>query len=236
MNEITKLDEIIGSTEIIDLSYSLESGMPAWPTHARYGSVIYESYDYGGTALQSQITLSEHTGTHVDAPKHFFPEGVSIDEIPLKALMGRGVKIEATEITKRSFLPLDKILDFEAREGEIKEGDIVMFRFGWDIKYMIQPDASEYLHDWPGLSAEAAVYLMNKKIKAAGCDCMAIDAFGNEENPVHHILLGHSIPIIENIQNLSKIPVFSYVIGLPMKIKGGSGSTLRLAAFIGKQK
>ena len=229
---LKNLDKIFNTALIVDLSYSLEQGMPAWPTQARYGSVVYDSYNYGGNALHSQITLSEHTGTHFDAPKHFIPDGCSVDELPLTALMGRGVKIDVTGISPCSLLPVKAIHDFEVKEGEIQKGDIVMFRFGWDEKYKLQPNAGDYLRDWPGLSAEAAQYLAEKEIRAAGCDTLAIDAFESKDNPVHHILLSRSILIIENIKNLAKIPVFSYIIGMPLKIKGGSGSPLRLAAFI----
>ena len=225
------LDAIIKNAEVIDLSYALESGMPAWPTQARYGSVIYDSYDYGGAALHSQITLSEHTGTHIDAPKHFIPGGIPIDEIPLKALMGRGVKIDVTETEPSSLVSLKTIKDFEEEKGDIKKGDIVMFRFGWDKKYKLQPEAGDYLKDWPGLSTEAAEYLGGKKICAAGCDTLAIDAFGSQGNPVHHILLSRGILIIENLRNLSMLPTYTYIISMPLKIKGGSGSPLRLAAI-----
>jgi kynurenine formamidase len=217
---------------IVDLSYTLEPGMPAWPTQARYGSVVYESWDRGDAALHSMITLSEHTGTHIDAPLHFVPGACPIDELPLTAVMGRGVTIDATSIEPRGCYPLQTIKDFELKYGTLQAGDIVMFRFGWDAKYRLQPDCAEYLHDWPGLAGETAEYLAAKKIAAVGCDTLALDAFGNDANPCHHILLGRSIPIIENIANLSKLPTFSYVMGLPNKFKGGSGSPLRLIAFI----
>jgi kynurenine formamidase len=225
------LEAIIGGAEAVDLSYTLEERMPAWPTQARYGAVVYESYEYGDQAIHSMITLSEHTGTHIDAPKHFIPGGLSVDELPLKAVMGRGVTISAPDLENRSVLPLRAITDFEARQGAIKEGDIVMFRFGWDAKYRLQPESGPYLKDWPGLSAEGAEYLAARKVKAVGCDTLALDAFGAGANPSHHILLGKGIPIIENIRNLEKLPVFSYCIGLPNKFKGGSGSPIRLVAF-----
>jgi len=233
MTNIADIEKIFNSMEITDLSRPLEQGMPAWPTQARYGSIIYDSYEYGGDALHSQITFSEHTGTHVDAPVHFIPEGLTIDEMPLESLMGRGVKIDVSGIMKNSLEP-EIIRDFEKREGCIKEGDIVLFRFGWDKKYALQPDSGDYLKDWPGLSAEAAELLAERKIKAAGCDTLSLDPYKNKGHPAHHILLGKGIAIIENICNLDRIPVFSYIIGMPLKFKRGSGSPLRLAALTEK--
>jgi kynurenine formamidase len=229
------LEALIGEAEAVDLSYTLEEKMPAWPTQARYGAVVYESYEYGNPAIHSMITLSEHTGTHIDAPKHFIPGGCPVDELPLKAVMGRGVTVSVPGLEDRGVLPLQSITDFEARHGAIKAGDIVMFRFGWDLKYRLQPESGPYLKDWPGLSAEGAEYLAARKVKAVGCDTLALDAFGAGANPSHHILLGKGIPIIENIRNLEKLPVFSYCIGLPNKFKGGSGSPIRLVAFFSRQ-
>jgi kynurenine formamidase len=216
---------------VVDLTHTLEPGMPAWPTQARYGSMVYESYDQGDEALHSMIVMSEHTGTHIDAPRHFFKGGISVDELPLSSFMGRGVKIDAAFVEPRGCLGLDTVKHFEDTHGEIKKGDIVMFRFGWDDKYRVQPDSGEYLRDWPGLGPDAAEYLAGRDVKAVGCDALALDPYGSS-NPCHHILLGKNIPILENIDNLSLVPVFSYVVGLPNKFKGGSGSPIRLIAFI----
>jgi kynurenine formamidase len=230
---IEGLQKILSGARIIDLSRTMETGMPTWPTQARYGSVVYESWETGAAALHSMITLSEHTGTHIDAPKHFIPGGKPIDEVPI--LLGRGVTMTETELGPSGLLPLQSIKDFEAEYGPILKGDIVMFRFGWDEKYGLagSPGADAYLKDWPGLSAEAAEYLAGKETAAVGCDTLAIDAAEAAENPAHYVLLGKGIPIIENINNLSLLPPFSFVMGFPNKFKGGSGSPIRLAALLG---
>jgi len=237
---IQELGKLIGGSKIVDLTHSLETSMPAWPSQARFGSVVYESYDFGGVALHSLVTMSEHTGTHIDAPKHFIKGGIPLDRVALKKMMGRGVCIDVPAIpgaipskeTAGRLLGLDAIKTFEKKHGEIKKGDIVMFRFGWDKKYKLQPHAAEYLKNWPGLSKEAAQYLVKKEIAVAGTDAISIDAYGTEDYIAHYELLGKGILIIENIVNLDTIPVFSYVIGLPNKFKGGSGSPLRLIAFV----
>jgi kynurenine formamidase len=227
---IELMEYVAAHARVADLTHTLEPGMPAWPTQARYGSVVYESYDQGDAAVHSMIVMSEHTGTHVDAPRHFIRGGCPVDELPLSSLMGRGVNIDASFVNPGGTLGPEKIRDFETKQGEIKKGDIVMFRFGWDSKYRLQPDSGEYLRDWPGLSFEAAEYLAGKQVAAVGCDTLALDSYGSD-NPCHPLLLGKGIPILENIDNLSKLPVFSYVVGLPNKFKGGSGSPIRLVAF-----
>ena len=54
----------------VDLSHALEEDVPAYPTHARFGKALYESYEYGDVARHYGLTMSEHTGTHMDAPLH----------------------------------------------------------------------------------------------------------------------------------------------------------------------
>ena len=227
-----KLEELIGSAKIIDLSRPFEPGMPAMQAHSKYGSVICDSYDWGGGAYHCQVTFSEHNGTHVDAPNHFIRGGSSIDKIPFESLIGRLVKIDATGAQPRSLLPAKAIADFEEKHGLVKKGDIVMFRFGWDMLYANQPGSSRYLSNWPGLSKEAAELLVKREIKAAGCDTLSLDACESKGSPVHHTLLGQGILIIENVCNLDKVPVHSFIIGMPLKFKDGSGSPVRLAAII----
>lgn len=228
---IRLLEQVKQNATVVDLSYTMEENMPAWPTHARYGSIVYESYDFGAEAIHSMVTFSEHSGTHMDAPRHFIPGGNSIDQLSPTAVMGRGVVIDATFVQPRRVLSLDDICRFEKTYGEIRRGDVVMLRFGWDEKYRLQPDSENFLKDWPGLSGEGADYFIRKGVAAVGCDALSLDAFGGK-CVCHHALLGKSIPILENICNLSKLPVHTYVIGLPLKFKNGSGSPLRLIAFL----
>lgn len=229
---IQMMEMVRDQARIVDLSYTLEERMPAWPTQARYGSTVYESYEFGDPAVHSAIYMSEHTGTHIDAPKHFIPGGCPVDELDPRTVMGRGVMIPAEHTGSRELLSLEKIHEFEQKNGAVRPGDIIMIHFGWDEKYALQPGCSEFLKDWPGLSEEAAHYFVEKQVSAVGCDTLALDAFGVEVNICHHILLGKGIPIIENLRNLPKLPAHSYVIGLPNKFKGGSGSPIRMVAFV----
>src|SRR5919205_3587896 len=110
------------SFEILDLSHTLEEGIPAWPTHARFGQTLYESYELGDVARHYGLTMSEHTGTHMDAPLHFIPEGPAhygVDEIPLYCLAGRAATIEATDLGAGGLLSVERIEAWEAEHGSI---------------------------------------------------------------------------------------------------------------------
>ncbi len=233
---ISFMQQAMDAAEIIDLSYTLEPGMPVWPTHARFGATVYESYDDGEISMHRQLSFGEHTGTHLDAPKHFFKEGCSIEEVDVKSVIGRGVRVDAAFLKPCEAYTLEMLKEHEKRHGEIRQGDIIMFRFGWEDRYGLGKDAREFLKDWPGLGGDAAQYLLNKKVSCAGTDALALDPFGSVDFPCHKILLGAGIPILENLMNLHKLPVFTYVIGLADKVKDGSGFPVRVIALTEKEE
>jgi kynurenine formamidase len=222
--------------EWVDLSHTLEEDIPAYPTHARFGKTLYESYEYGDVARHYGLTISEHTGTHMDAPLHFIAEGPAhygTDEIPLDRLAGRAATIEATDLgAGDDLLAVGRIEAWEEEHGPIEANDRVLLRYGWDSRWATGPEGRRFLEDWPGLSVEAAEYLLGKGVSLVGCDTLAIDAALSTENPAHHALLGSEVYIVENLKNLDRLPPFSLFIALPLKIRGGSGSPIRAVALV----
>jgi kynurenine formamidase len=219
----------------VDLSHALEAGIPAWPTHARFSSVLYESQALGDVATHHGLTMDEHTGTHMDAPLHFVSEGPAhygTDKIPLERLAGRAATIEATDLAAGDLLGVDRIEAWEREHGPIEPGDRVLFRYGWDERWATGPAGRRFLGDWPGLSGGAAEYLVGRGTALVGCDTLAVDAAGSEENPAHHALLGNEVYVVENLNNLNRLPPFCLFVALPLKIRGGSGSPVRAVALV----
>jgi kynurenine formamidase len=221
--------------EWVDLSHTLEEDIPAYPTHARFGKALYESYEYGDAARHYGLTMSEHTGTHMDAPLHFISEGPAhygTGEIPLDRLAGRAAIIEATDLGAADLLKVGRIEAWEEEHGAIEAGDRVLIRYGWDLRWATGPEGRRFLDDWPGLSGEAAEYLVGKGVSLVGCDTLAIDAAVSTENPAHYALLGSEVYVVENLKNLDRLPPFCLFLALPLKIKGGSGSPVRAVALV----
>ncbi|HJQ29916.1 MAG TPA: cyclase family protein [Rubrobacter sp.] len=221
--------------EWVDLSHTLEEDIPAYPTHARFGKTLYESYEYGDVARHHGLTMSEHTGTHMDAPLHFISEGrahYGTDEIPLGRLAGRAATIDATELLVGDLLAVEHVEGWEEQHGAIETGDRVLIRYGWDERWAVGPEGRRYLEDWPGLSGDAAEYLVGKGVSLVGCDTLAVDAKVSVENPAHYALLGNEVYIVENLKNLELLPPFCLFMALPLKIKGGSGSPVRAVALV----
>ena len=231
MKTVEIMQQLLTDAQFIDMTRIMEEGMPFWPTQPAFQAETIESQELGNESYFRKIIMCEHTGTHIDAGCHFVPGKPGIDEMPLTQIIGRALNIDATDTKPCGLAHIDAVKRFEENHGEVRKGDIVFFRFGWDEKY----GTDAYMKDWPGLSLEAGQYLHKKGVKAVGCDCMALDAFGST-NPNHSYLLGNDINILENIDNLGILPPAFSVIGLPCKFKNGSGSPIRLLAVLDKEK
>ena len=133
--------------------------------------------------------------------------------------------------------------NWEKQHGPIPADAVVLLRTGYGAFY---PDALKYfgtaergadavpkLH-FPGLDPNAAQWLAdNRNVKAVGLDTPSIDYGQSKDFKTHQVLLGANIPVFENIAHLDQVPIKgSYVMALPMKIKGGSGGPLRIVAWV----
>lgn len=217
---------------LIDLSHPLENGMPVWPGHPEFAQVSVASFAQGDIACNHSLTLSEHSGTHLDAPSHFIPGGATIDQLPLARFSCPLAVIQAADMAPDTEVALSRLEAFERSHGQLPEGGAVMFYFGWD-RYWAHPTlGAQFLRDWPGLSAEAACLLVERKVSIVGCDCMSIDRFSSMEFPAHRTLLGAGILIGENFARLGELPPLCRLSAFPLRITNGSGAPLRAVAHL----
>jgi len=160
-------------------------------------------------------------GTHIDSPGHFIEEGITIDEVPLERLMGNGVLIDV------SFKKTGSVItpsDLKATEVEAKKKDIVVLNTG---SHKIRKQGGSMLR-YSYLSSKAANWLVNKGISMFATDADSVDSSNSKDFPVHHILLGKGIPIVEGLANLDQIrQKHFFFIALPLKIKSGDASPCR---------
>jgi len=237
---------------IVDLSYAFDSRTVYWPT----AETFHLEKDFEGTTEQGyfysayRYSAAEHGGTHIDAPVHFAKGHNTVDEIPLDQLMGPAIVVDITKQCEnnRDYLITESdFKNWEQRNGRIPPGTIVLLRTGFGRFY---PDRKRYLGTdergaaavanlhFPGLHPDAARWLtQNRKIKAIGLDTASIDYGQSTLFESHRTLFVHDIPALENVANLDKLPLKGFfVIAMPMKIKGGSGGPLRIAAIIPQRK
>jgi len=236
--DLTNLISGLRQARMVDLSQTLEEHIPNFPTHSKFFHDMWGSYWHGDRALTYQLVMNEHNGTHVDAPAHFISDAKpeahrTIEQIEANRLIGRGVRIDCRGLKEGDYLPAAHIREWESNHGEIQAGDIVLLNFGWSEHWGLRPANRRYLNDWPGVSMEAAEYLVSKSIAAMGVDSLSPDPpAALASNPIHHMVLEKQVLIIENLTRLEELPDFFLFIALPLKIRKGSGSPVRAIALI----
>ncbi len=230
----------------IDLTYAYNEESIFWPTSEGF---LHEEVAYGVTEggwfySNNNFSLSEHGGTHFDAPIHFAEDRNHAEEVPLDRLIGPAVVVDVSDRAHPDYLVTSADLQgWETDHGPIPDGAILLIRTGWGqywpdpVRYLGTdrkgPDAVPLLH-FPGIGPEAASWLVeNRSIAAIGIDTPSIDYGQSSTFETHRILYTRNIPGFENIAYLEELPeVGSFVVALPMKIEGGSGGPLRIVAFI----
>ncbi len=223
---------------VIDLSQTLEEHMPHFPTHSKFFHTLWGSYWHGGRSLSYQLVMHEHNGTHVDAPAHFIsdakPEAhVTIEQVPATRLLGRGVRVNCQGMRPGEYVSKHHLVDWESQHGTLQAGDIVLFDFGWSVKWGLRPHDQSYAEDWPGVGMEAAEYLISKQVAAIGVDTLSPDPpEALRAQPIHPVVLEKQVLIIENLCNLDQLPDFFLFAALPLKIRAGSGSPIRAVALV----
>jgi len=235
--DLPNLLETFRSARVVDLSQTLEEHMPHFPTHSMFFHNLWGSYWHGGRSLSYQLVMHEHNGTHVDAPAHFISDAkphahLTIDQIPVARLMGRGVHIDCRSCNESDYVSRGQIEDWESQHGAIAQGDIVLLEFGWSARWALRPHDQAYAERWPGVSMEAAEYLISKEAAALGVDTLSPDPpEALRTNPIHPVVLEKNVLIIENLTNLGDLPDFFLFLALPLKIRAGSGSPIRAVAL-----
>lgn len=239
----TQLVEALQGVQMVDLSPLFETNMGGWPAHPSMGIVSNgRNYEQNGYYAQTLI-LSEHTGSHVDAPSHIHAHlsDLTIDNLPVDSLIGPYIKID---VSRKDWQPgeLLTMADLQEALGDtpIQPGHIVLFEFGWQKYFPVEGDGPQKRAWWgsnePGIDEEVCAYLANLKIKAVGSDTAACDIAevnGKVLSAHGHrtYFLPNRILIVEGLQNLSQIPKLGVFLALPLKIKNGSGSPIRPIAI-----
>jgi kynurenine formamidase len=231
----------------IDLTHTFDDETVYWPTDTvgfELEELAFGPTDGGWFYSSYRFSTAEHGGTHLDAPIHFHEEGLTADAIPVDRLVGPAVVVDVSERAHPDYLvSTEDLTAWEADHGPIPDGAILLVRTGWDARWtdraaylgteLTGPDAVPELH-FPGLSPEAAAWLVeNRVVAAVGIDTPSIDYGQSEDFRSHVTLFAENVAGFENVANLGVLPPSgSFVVALPMKIEGGSGGPLRIVAFV----
>ena len=208
-----------------DLTHNLRNGMPVYPGDPTPSFEKYSTLAKDGVNL-TRIIMGSHTGTHIDAPRHFISDGIGIDRISPSQLIGEAY---VADLSKKSIGSGITSKDLE-RElgGKIANSDIVVLYTGCSEHW----GEEEISRDYTYLTRDAAEYFVSKRVRAVGIDFLSVEKFKASEPIVHRILLGNGIFIIESLSSAVKQFVGNRIlmVCLPIKLRDGDGAPSRVIA------
>jgi arylformamidase len=199
----------------IDVSISIESGMVVWPGDPPVRVERQKESETGEVAL-SNLTMSAHAGTHVDAPLHYLRGKESIERMPFEAMIGPARVIEIRD-------PVHITVD-ELSEYGIGSGERILFK----TRNSARDRKDRFLEDFVHLTAMAAKFLANRKVLAVGIDYLSVGGYRRNEMVVHRTLLEAGVWIVENL-DLAGVPAGEYdMVCLPLKVTGAEAAPARV--------
>ncbi|MCA1843968.1 MAG: cyclase family protein [Actinobacteria bacterium] len=209
-----------------DVSLDLTADLPIYPGNPAYTRALASSIAHGAPANVSLISMGAHTGTHVDAPVHFFDDRGGVETLPLETLIGSCLVVEvgpgADGELGASALPAD-------------HPERVLFKTQNSRHW----SAANEVFD-PGFVAVGtalAERIVEAGVKLVGVDYLSVAAFhAPASHPVHHLLLGHGVVVVEGL-DLSRVdPGLYELICLPIRAAGSDGGPARVVLRSGEEQ
>ncbi len=225
--------------ELIDLSRDLFHRTQAHPSHPPIIINVWgdhtEKKVAGNTVFTSKalsIAMSDHAGTHVDAPVHFDPRpgAQSIDEMPLEKFYTSAICLDLSHLPLKGQATVPEMEAALAASGEeIRPGDTVLLYMATNERLLGKPG---YQHDFPGLALESVHWLADKGIGMFGVEAISPAPEGEPNFQAHMACAERGITHMECLANLDKLigrGRFRFI-GFPLKIRGGTASPIRAVA------
>ena len=204
------------SKKWIDISVPNYQGMVHWPGDPAFETKRVKSIDRGDVCNLTHISLSAHTGTHMDAPLHFIKNGRAMEAFPPDSTIGKARVIEIKDpvcIRPEELIP-----------HKLKRGERILFKTRNSRRSWKTPAFDE---DFIYISKEAAQHMVDRGVMTVGVDYLSVGGFKKDGIETHQILLGAEVWIVEGL-NLAKIKPGTYeFVCLPLKLLGADGAPAR---------
>jgi arylformamidase len=203
--------------KLIDVTVPLDAHLPNYPGNTPFTVEAVKRIARGDSSNVSTLHMSAHTGTHVDAPRHYFDDGPGADALPLELMLGRARVVEMSSV--RSGIGASELAELDLSD---------------DIRVLFKTSNSrlwgspEFHQDYVGITASGAEHLIAHGIKLVGVDYLTVEEFKKPGAPAHHALLGGGAIIIEGL-NLRDVEAGIYdLLCLPLRVVGADGAPARV--------
>lgn len=204
---------MLNFNEIIDISMPITADMPVYKGRPEKKPSLHVQSDFNsGHVYESKITMNLHTGTHIDAPLHMLPDEKTVETLKLDKLICSCKLIDLTEVR-------DKITAADLEAKNINEDDFILLKTRNSFENILEKD---FIY----LDADAAAYLVDKKIKGVGIDALGVerDQAGHE---THIILFKAGILILEGLQLKNAEEDEYFLFAAPINIVGAEAAPVR---------
>lgn len=226
--------------QLVDLTHTLDNNIPSWNGSCGFKHEV--KMDYGQGCRVQSIKMHAGVGTHMDAPCHFFENARSVADINIQELFMPAVVINVLgQAHENYFISVDDIKNFENTYGKIPPRTCVIGYTGWASRWhdvaSYRNHKSDGVMHFPGFSAEAADFLLEREIQSIAIDSLSPDGSNQQDFPVHKLILGADRYIIENIANANLLPpIGAYVGCFAIKGNGISEGAVRAVGFLKNNK
>jgi arylformamidase len=196
------------AAEWIDVTFPVVDGMVHWEGDPAVKINYFASIATGAPCNVSLLTMSAHTGTHMDGPRHFIKDGRGLEELPLDAVMG---PCRVIELQSKEFVKVEDLKPHNLQKGE----RIILKTANTTKSWAMAP---KFDKDFIYIGRDAAKYIADSGVRTIGVDYLSVGGFYKDGVETHHALLGPEVWIIEGL-DLSKIKPGNYeMICLPIKL------------------
>jgi kynurenine formamidase len=235
--------QVVAADNVLDLTHTLSPTFPIFPTPTNFpirvtNATTIEKDGY----FSNKWELVEHHGTHLDAPRHFVPNGAFANQLDARSLIVPAAVVDIRERARRnadSVVTVDDLKAWERTHGRLPKRCCVFLDAGWDAKAgdaraFLGQDKSKTLH-FPGFSKEACQWLLSEReVEGLGVDTLSLDFGPSTDFAVHKLWLSAGKWGLEGVANLSKLPPVgaTVFVGAP-KVLGASGGPARVLAVWG---
>jgi arylformamidase len=203
---------------IYDISVPIRTGGVVYPGNPPIAITAQQAISQGAGANVSRIDFGSHSGTHVDAPKHFFDDGAGVDSLPLEVLIGPARLIAFGDEVK-------SVGEADLRKRDLDGVERLLIRTrnsAW-----LASGSSEFHPDYTYVAPDGAAYLAGLGVKLVGVDYLSVEQFHSGHHRTHRTLLQREIVIVEGL-SLSQPPPGDYELYcLPLKLAGLDGGPAR---------
>jgi len=212
------------SAFFLDLTHTISSDMPIYPGDVKPSIQSVATMEKDGVNV-TRMTLGSHTGTHVDAPRHFIKDGGPVDSIPLSKLVGERVVLDLSHKKIGEGITDD---DLEFFSSLVRAGDRVILYTGSSEHWGERGAERNFTY----LDPSGAIWLLRRRVSVVGIDSPSIDKFGSADPVSHKTLLRNNVVLVESLscetRNLAGRRI--YVVCLPLKVADRDGAPARVIA------